>query len=514
MRKICCAPALVVAACAGAIGLIPVDAAHAGTYVIRNCNIPGEAGRNVGPWRPSLVSGTFWHDECGNGGGFGINAGTIPGNQGAGTLLETPPAVAIRRIRLWLVARLRSTSSQLFAVVVSGTATTSSPVDLFGPPGGSTLTSPYVSPLLSPETHVYLVLVNCGGANGDCPATDTNVLDIRGVETTLEESLAPTGSIAGGELFSGSPQSGVRMLAYAVGDQQSGIARISAMIGTTTVGTSDLAPECAYASIAACPSTRSGSIAADTRKVPDGIYPVSIRVTDAAGNEQTVTSPTAIQIANGTAAAQSQSSGSLNGARLTAAFAANRRSTLTVGYGRRVVVRGRLRGPDGMPMRGTSIVLEERVTTGVGSAASSTVITGPKGIFSYTARRGTSRTLTFQYRPTADGPTVAKSLRLRVKAAATLRVALRGVSVRYRGRVLSTPLPRKGKLVEIQGRAPGAAWKTFARRRTSNRGHYAGTYRLRVHRPGVRLQFRVRVPAEADYPFVAHAGRSVVRIVR
>jgi hypothetical protein len=102
---------------------------------------------------------------------------------------------------------------------------------------------------------------------------------------------------------------------------------------------------------------------------------------------------------------------------------------------------------------------------------------------------------------------------LRVRASASLRVALKGIVVRYRGRVLSKPLPRRGKLVEIQGRAPGAGWKTFATRRADRRGGFAGTYRLRIRRPGVRLQFRVRVPAENGYPFVAHAGRAVTRIV-
>jgi hypothetical protein len=140
--------------------------------------------------------------------------------------------------------------------------------------------------------------------------------------------------------------------------------------------------------------------------------------------------------------------------------------------------------------------------------------TGPDGVFEYTVPRGPSRRLTFTYRRTVgDATPVVQQLKLRVQASATLHVALKGVQVRYRGRVLSKPLPRRGKLVEIQGRAPGAAWKTFATRRATRRGEFSGTYRLRVHRPGVRLQFRVHVPSEAGYPYVAHTGAAQTHVV-
>jgi hypothetical protein len=305
-------------------------------------------------------------------------------------------------------------------------------------------------------------------------------------------------------------QSGIRGLAYAATDAQAGIARVSALIGKTVAGTTDFVSECTHAAIAACPQTRNTTIAVDTRKVPDGIYPVSLVVTDAAGNEQTVQAATAIRVDNSAGVVQPSSDALVANALLTATFAANRRSTLIVGYGRRVVVRGRLRGPDRAPIGGARIDVEQRPASrsagGVGGAAT----TGPDGIFVYTLGKGPSRVVTLTY---PGIPAAVKQLRLRVKASAALHVALNGIAVRYRGRVLSHPLPRRGKLVEIQGRAPGAGWKTFAKRRTNRRGVFAGTYRLRIHRPGVRLQFRVRVPSEAGYPFIAHAGRALTRVV-
>jgi hypothetical protein len=511
-----CFQVLALTACTIAATMAVADSAMAGTYVIRNCNVPGEIGRPIGPWHwdPSTAGGTFGHDECAGGGGFGINAGTMPWGYATGVTLETPPAIAIRRIRLWLVVRLRSTGSLLFSNVVSGNANVANTVDLFGSPGGSTLASPYVSPLLASDTHIYLVLIGCSGGTGEpCTAVDSNVLDIRGVESTLEENIAPGGSFGAGELFSDGPQAGVRQVSYAAGDQESGVARVSVIVGTTVVGTADFASDCAYASLLACPQARGGSIAVDTRKVADGIYPVSLRVTDAAGNVASTPAAKAINVVNGTAStAGSQSPGEAPAsARMTASFAANRRSNLTVAYGRTVVVRGRVRDADGTPLGGAAVDVEERVASSSTSGASATVRTAPDGLFIYRALPGPNRTLTFTYR---GGPVLVNRLTLRVKASASLHVALNGITVRYSGTVQSKPLPRRGKVVEIQGRAPGGAWKTFATRRTTPGGAFAGIYRLRVHRPGVRLQFRVRVPRERGYPFVGHTGAPVTRRVR
>lgn len=305
---------------------------------------------------------------------------------------------------------------------------------------------------------------------------------------------------------------------YTANDPQSGVAHVSVFVGKTEAGAVDFAAQCEFAALAACPVSRSGSIAVDTRKLADGIYPVSLRVSDAAGNEQTIQAVSAIQIRNVTPPALPEAGSVLasSGVQLSVAFAASRRPTLTVGYGRRVVVRGRLVRDDGVGVPGAQIEVEQTPTLSGAQVLRGAVVTASDGTFAFTAPRGaTSRVLTFAYGANPGGATaVSQRLRLRVKASATLRIALKGSVVRYRGRVLSKPLPRSGKLVELQGRAPGSAWTTFARHRTNRRGDFSGRYRLRIRRPGVRLNFRVRVPAERAYPFVAHAGRVVTRIVR
>jgi hypothetical protein len=424
--------------------------------------------------------------------------------------LFAPDAIAIRRVRMWMVVRLRSTNAPLFAVTAYGTGGGSTVTDLFGSPGGSTLTAPYVSPLLPGDTAYFMVFINCGNGSGDpCVPVDTNVLDVRGVETTLEENVSPAATISGGDLLSGNTQSGTRALAYNVADQESGVATVSVLLGDTIAGSADLTGGCAFSEFAACPRVRDGSVAVDTRTVADGIYPVSLRVKDAAGNEQTVTSPTAVQVANGvTAAALGHASST--GARLIASFARNHRLSTTVGYGRRVRIRGRLLASDNTPVARATVEAIELPASRFPKPRSAALTTAADGSFVWTAQPGPSRVIKLTY----AGSGVSQQLRLRVKASATLTVKLSGIVVRYRGRVVSTPLPTRGKLVEIQGRAPGAGWKTFARRRTDRAGRYAGTYRLRIHRPGVRLQFRVRIPKEREYPYLAHAGSAVGRTVR
>ena len=298
---------------------------------------------------------------------------------------------------------------------------------------------------------------------------------------------------------------------------KSGIARISAVIGSTVVGTADFAAECEHADFAACPQTRSGSIAVDTRKVPNGTHPLALRVIDAAGNEQAVQALTVVQVDNGPGGGASRLDGSgAQNIRLSASFASNRRSSLTVRYGSRVIIRGRLTRSSGEPIGDARVEVEERPTSVNARVRQSDLTTAPDGTFTYAIpRRATSRSLKFKYRVDPnDNNVVVRRLKLRVKASSTLRVSLHGILVRYRGRVLTRPLPRAGKRVEIQGRAPGGGWKTFAQRRTNRHGYFSGTYRLRVYRPGVHLQFRVRVPSESGYSFVGHAGRPVMRIVR
>ena len=103
---------------------------------------------------------------------------------------------------------------------------------------------------------------------------------------------------------------------------------------------------------------------------------------------------------------------------------------------------------------------------------------------------------------------------MRVRAASRLRATLRGRVVRFSGRVLSGPIPRRGKRVLMEGRSPGSAWTQFKSLRTDRKGRFSGTYRLRVRRPGVALKIRAVVPSESGYGYLSSRSRAVTLRVR
>ena len=95
-----------------------------------------------------------------------------------------------------------------------------------------------------------------------------------------------------------------------------------------------------------------------------------------------------------------------------------------------------------------------------------------------------------------------------------MKASLRGRVVRFSGKVLSGPIPKAGKRVQMEGRSPGSAWTTFKNLRTDKKGRFSGTYRLRVRRPGVVLKVRAIVPSETGYGYLGSRSRAVTLRVR
>ncbi len=521
-------PRISLVVCASVITVLLIwldpNRAYAGTYVMRSCNVPGEHRAPAAPWKWVHTGGTYANDECGSGGGFGLNAGAMQRASTAAVVLARPTegpqsVIAIRRVRLWMIARLGGSGSALFVAMSSGDGKGTVAQDIFGPPGGDTLAAPFVSPTLLTDTALFYVVLSCSGSAPDgCTPASINPLEIRGAEVTLFEDVAPTGMIDGGKLLENKTQDGIRSVSYVVSDQESGVAQVSLLVGTKAVASQDFESECPHSDFAACPRSRTGVLEFDTRSVPDGSYPFSLRVTDAAGNREVIQATDSIHIANGDSGrALANGDGATANARLRASFAGRRNSSTTVPYGQATMIHGRLTNSVGRPIAHATVEIIETPLLRQAGARRSSVITRANGTFSYRiARRVTSRSFRLQYRLNLGSPNVAASrrLRLNVAAAGTLRVRLRGVRVIYNGIVLTRPIPARGKLVYVEGRSVGGAWTRFAVRRTNRSGRFSGRYRLRVHRPGVRLQFRIQIPSEQGYPYVHGTSRSVARIVR
>ena len=207
---------------------------------------------------------------------------------------------------------------------------------------------------------------------------------------------------------------------------------------------------------------------------------------DAAGNEQLVHGERAIEVANDPA--PDSASGVLY--TIAASFRGSSRSKLTVPYGRRVTVRGRLTRGSQPVAAGTRIeVLERLDRRGARERSTRSALTKSDGSFSIgLATSRPSRVVRLAYRPVGGATVVSRALRLRVTAALRVRASLRGRAVSFSGRVLSGPMPKGGKRVQMEGRSPGSAWTPFKTLRTDKRGRFSGRYRLRVRRPGVVLE--------------------------
>lgn len=508
------------AALAAAAALQGAPAAWGGTYPMRNCNVPGQPAAGTGPWSFSNFPNSSSFNGCAGGGGFGIafSAGRdMTANTTATIALSPPPGIAIHQVHALFRGRLHGTGSGLF-VTASGPNQDS---NILGPQANGELTD-WTSAIFTRANSFFHLKLTCSASipNTGCTAEHPHPLEVVGTDVSLAEDAAPAVSFAGGPLVSSGTQSGSRAVTYEAVDEQSGVARVEALLDGQLSGTVDFtpSPQCQYANWNACVTRQSGDLMVDTSVVPDGARTLQLRVTDAAGNQTVVQSPQSVVVANGPGAPSgaANGSGATADARLTAHFSKNR-SRLTKSWSSTAVVRGRLTSHSGSAIANARIDVSELSTLAHShTVARKPVHTAADGRFAYKVpARLSSRRIRFQYSDRVGSkPVATRNVRTMVRAATKLKARLRGLRIRYSGRVLSGPIPKRGLRVGLQGRAIGSSWETFAVRRTSRKGRFSGSYRLRVRRPGVRLQVRMVIPGRKSYPYATTHGRRVSLRVR
>jgi hypothetical protein len=262
-------------------------------------------------------------------------------------------------------------------------------------------------------------------------------------------------------------------------------------------------------------------------RLPAGHYRLRAQATDLAGNVgvtsamQAITLPLRIQSALAAGIERTKT------VRKTVRRRGKRRSirrrvtvlspTGRVRYGGHAMVVGQLTNRDGQPLPGQEI----RVLAGEPAGAEQLLAvlqTDAEGRYGYRALGSYSRTLRFVYAGTPLVLPAEHQVRLIVPAAGTLERSrkrlLNGQSVVFRGRVRSLPLPPTGKLVELQVRQPSGEWTTFRTLRTDSSGRWALRYRFRYVACDTRYRLRVRIPAEAGYPFAGGVSRRRAVLVR
>ncbi len=503
-------------------GVLCASLARAGTYVLRSCSVPGYPDAPLGPWRADGRPNVPAVDDCANGGGLSFSfTGTHELSPGLGPGIEialpySGPQSEIKLVKasMWYAARLAGPGQELSIVANRDLSNdTHPPWVVTGSPGAENLS--FEQDLSPTRIRRYTVSMNCGPPLGPfapepCVSDHAIPFVIRGMELTLNEDIPPTVVTPYGTILAGGPQSGVRNLSYAASDAQSGLAKVEVLLGDTVVKSHDLTPRCFYVDLTVCPASDDGTLEVDTRGVPNGSYALAVRVRDAAGNVRLVPGDRAVDVANTLPAER------VLPYAIDAKFKDSSRATLTVPYGRRTSIRGRLLQGSHPVGAGRPIeVLERADRRGAHEKRTRTVMTKADGSFSIgIATSRPSRLVRLAYHPHNANRTVSRALRLRVRAASRVRATLRGRLVRFSGRVLSGPLPRGGKRVQMEGRSPGSAWTTFKRLRTDKSGRFSGLYRLRVRRPGVMLKIRAVVPSERGYGFITARSRDVTLRVR
>jgi hypothetical protein len=512
--------------------LTPQSAA-AGTYVMRSCNVPGQAPAPAGPWtlQPRVGSTTF--NDCARGGGFGI---AFPGStqmlreERIHLGIAVPETrgkenVNIEQVRLWMIGRLSGSGSPAF-LPLEGVATNGSRqrTETWGPPGGESLTRPVATSVYAANTRAFSAILFCsGGSPNDCLLDSNRPVDVRGAEVTLRESVLPSLAITGGTLISDGAQSGMRSVGYQAVDRESGIAKTEILLDDRVVAVRDFsgdANRCPHTDWNACQEDIVEEISVDTRPVPDGTYTLGARTTDAAGNT-TVTRANSVTVRNQAPHGAAGASPGPAPTAPTGIHVTHVNSTRTfvtsrlIRYGSRATLRGVLRDPTGNPIPNAvvDVLLQtERKSSKLRKVTSRT--TDANGRFEYKTNSGPSRLVRFAYGRNSGDSTYAftHDVKVKTKAGLTLHVSrsrLRnGQSVRFYGTIRGN---KQRKVLEVQVRQRGR-WDTIASVRSDSKGRWSWRYRFKRTYEPTRYKFRARVRTESGFPYAT--GHSRTRSVR
>jgi hypothetical protein len=323
------AAAVALAATSATAALAP-GVAHAGTYPMYACDVPGInlPAPSRAAWVNYNTAGTInTFDDCKTlvhgSVSFRINSGGyFPQSTGVGLQLQIPAtgaasSISIARVVDWTRLDLTAQGPNqapaygLNTGTVNGNITTPPGGDTTGWTGSATSGPGHDSGPLPADTKLRQIGAFCGfwgGAYNNC-TLPSPFMTIRGLKTTLAEGAQPTASIDGGSLTGGGALKGTKTVAYTAADAESGVEKVEVTLDGAVVATDSFARDltlpveqqsgdCTYDALRACPATHSGLIGVDTTKVPDGAYELGVRTTDAAGNSRTALAAEPVVIDN------------------------------------------------------------------------------------------------------------------------------------------------------------------------------------------------------------------------
>lgn len=479
-------PAIIAVALALAI-LTNAGVASAGTYVINNCPMAGNA--NAGDW---TIFGAPQSDKGSCGGGATDWIGPLGGSMGPNTTdgveiaVPAGSGITIGQVKAWWSVPNSISGATTFALASTNTGL----VGQAGTPWNQT-SSPGVFVL--PSSSTWFVLADycssddysygCtfgGGENAD--------LQLFGSQLTLSDGNPPSGTVTGGGLAGTGTVSGTQSLAYDATDAGSGVRLVQLLVDGQVVATNDYLEQCPYQNFAACPPSISDAIAWNTASVANGTHDVALRILNAA-QVSAVVDDHALSIENPPhtpngypACETAHISLTVNG----------RASRAVVRYGKPVTVAGALTC-GAQPIIGATVLV-----LGAGTPSTS-LTTNQAGGFSLALPPGPNQTLTFGYRAFADDPDLAASASAKVSVLPSIRLAIRprhtinGATITWRGHVRGGPYPAGGVTLLVEVRE-GRRWQPFDEI-VARSGAFAYRYTfLRTTEP-TTYEFRVALPA-------------------
>jgi hypothetical protein len=258
-------------------------------------------------------------------------------------------------------------------------------------------------------------------------------------------------------------------------------------------------------------------LGAPTPDLAPGNYLFRVDATDGAGNAASSTLR-----ADGTQMAIHKAAPTVTPkakARLFARLGAHGRGgALTVPFGARAVVAGRLTRAGGAGLAGRELRVVTRPSRGALVAATTTTVkTGEDGGFELQLPPGPSRQVSVAF-DGDDGldPARRPSLDLRVRAGVSLEVAPRslttGETLRLSGQVedRAAPIPRRGKLVEVQYlEEETGRWRPVLVTRSDHDGRFHARYRFRYLSSAATIRLRATALAEERWPYAPGSSAPV-----
>lgn len=499
--------------------------AGADTYSVYSCRTPAGTVAARDGWVPFQVAGASGAaDSCASNGALTGNMAPSAAGNSASWTVAAPPGLPITGYALYRWAQVTNVTPDPggipYAYVYQLLEDTAA-VQVLNPGYGSQadLGSP-TAPLS--DTNVFIrsgirisslaAQVQC--AVGTCAAQSGRyggIFQLYRVALQLEDSTDPTftATPSGGLWDTSKPLGGVQSTSFGAHDDDSGVYLATIEVDgrpavSQVLDENDGRCRKPFTYLVPCKKTAAGTVSLDTATLPDGPHSVRLLVSDATETNQIAYGPVQISTRN-------LVRGALNGtnasdkAKLTARFAGRRGRSRTTRLGRKVRIVGRLTDENGRAIAGATLqILGRDQRLGAREATRGVATTRANGSWGFTLGRMPARKLRIGYHSHVYDIAYAATapLTLNVRASGSLRarprVVRRGSRVSFSGRLFGRPIPRGGKLVDLQAYESGR-WRQVDTIRTRASGRYS--YRYRFVRAAKTFRFRLRIRRDQSYPY-------------